>query len=62
VKKYVYINKKPWDKFLTTDNEPFASADAIDFLDHLLRYDHQERILPLEAMEHAYFQPVKAKK
>ena len=34
------------------------SPEALDFLDKLLRYDHQERLTALEAMEHAYFFPV----
>lgn len=27
----------------------------MDFLDHLLRYDHQERLTAQEAMAHPYF-------
>ncbi len=34
------------------------SPEAIDFLDGLLRYDHQERLTPREAMAHPYFEPV----
>lgn len=36
-----------------------VSAEALDFLDKLLRYDHQERLSALEAMDHPYFYPVK---
>lgn len=32
---------------------------GIDFLDKLLRYDHQERLTALEAMAHPYFEPVR---
>ncbi|GAA5879974.1 hypothetical protein JCM3774_005463, partial [Rhodotorula dairenensis] len=36
------------------------SNEAIDFLDHLLRYDHQERITAREALDgHSYFNPVR---
>lgn len=49
---------KPWTKFITGDNERYISDDALDFLDKLLRYDHQERLTPREAMEHPYFTPV----
>ncbi len=31
------------------------SNEAIDFLDKLLRYDHQERLTAREAQAHAYF-------
>lgn len=33
--------KKPWHSFINADNQRFVSNDAIDFLDKLLRYDHQ---------------------
>jgi casein kinase II subunit alpha len=33
--------KKPWHSFVTTENQRFVSNEAIDFLDKLLRYDHQ---------------------
>jgi len=36
-----------------------VSPEAIDFLDRLLRYDHQERLTAEEAMAHAYFNPVR---
>lgn len=47
--------RKPWTKFVTAENQRYVSEAALDFLDRLLRYDHQERILPREAMQHAYF-------
>lgn len=31
------------------------SPEALDFLDKLLRYDHQARLTAREAMEHPYF-------
>jgi casein kinase II subunit alpha len=31
----------------------------LDFLDKLLKYDHQERLTPREAMTHPYFDPVR---
>jgi casein kinase II subunit alpha len=50
--------RKAWLKFKNSDNERYISHEAIDFLDRLLRYDHQERLTPREAMDHAYFGPV----
>lgn len=47
--------RKPWAKFITADNQRFATPEAIDFLDKLLRYDHQERLTAKEAMSHPYF-------
>ncbi|KAJ3250950.1 Casein kinase II subunit alpha [Boothiomyces macroporosus] len=51
--------RKPWSTFINPDNERYISDEAIEFLDKLLRYDHQERILPTEAMQLAYFDPVR---
>lgn len=33
--------KKNWHGFVNAENQRFVSNDAIDFLDRLLRYDHQ---------------------
>lgn len=35
------FQKKLWHSFVTTENQRFVSNEAIDFLDKLLRYDHQ---------------------
>ena len=51
--------RKPWSKFLNQDNQHLVSSEAIDLLDKLLRYDHQERLSPKEAMQHPYFAPVR---
>ncbi|CAO3657572.1 unnamed protein product [Mucor hiemalis] len=53
--------RKPWEKFITNDNQRFAVGGAIDFLDKLLRYDHQERLTAKEAMSHPYFDAVRPK-
>ncbi|KAJ3113674.1 Casein kinase II subunit alpha [Phlyctochytrium bullatum] len=50
--------RKPWIKFVNAENERYVSTEAIDFLDKLLRYDHQERLTPREAMAHPYFDPI----
>jgi len=52
--------RKSWQKFVNQDNQHLVSPEAIDFLDKLLRYDHQERLSPMEAMAHPYFAPVVA--
>jgi hypothetical protein len=33
--------RKPWTKFVTPENAHLVSPEALDFLDGLLRYDHQ---------------------
>lgn len=52
--------KKPWSRFITSENQRFISNEAIDFLDKLLKYDHQERLTAEEAMLHPYFEAVRA--
>jgi casein kinase II subunit alpha len=51
--------RKDWHSFVTSENQSFVSTDAIDLLDKLLRYDHQERLTAKEAMAHPYFAPVR---
>ena len=50
--------RKAWQRFVTQDNTHLVSPEAIDLLDKLLRYDHQDRLSPMEAMKHPYFAPV----
>lgn len=50
---------KPFEKFITSENKHLATPEAIDFLNGLLRYDHQERFTAQEAMQHQYFAPVR---
>jgi casein kinase II subunit alpha len=47
--------RKPWARFVTSENQRYISNEAVDFLDQLLRYDHQERLTAREAQAHAYF-------
>lgn len=37
--------KKNWHGFVNAENQRFVSNDAIDFLDKLLRYDHQVSLI-----------------
>ncbi|KAJ1435189.1 kinase-like domain-containing protein [Ochromonadaceae sp. CCMP2298] len=52
--------RKPWSRFVTTANQHLAVAEALDFLDKLLRYDHMERLTAQEAMAHPYFAGIRA--
>ncbi|KPM40719.1 Casein kinase II subunit alpha [Neonectria ditissima] len=53
------FQKKPWHSFVSSENQRFVTNEAIDFLDKLLRYDHQERLTAKEAQAHPYFDPVR---
>ena len=52
-------SRKPWSKFVNADNQHLVTPEAIDLLDKLLRYDHQERITAKEAQKHPFFDPVR---
>merc|ERR1712137_1212008 len=47
--------KKPFKRFITSENKHLAVPLSIDLLEKLLRYDHQERLTAKEAMNHEYF-------
>eukprot|EP00918_Siedleckia_nematoides_P096306 GHVU01211226.1.p1 GENE.GHVU01211226.1~~GHVU01211226.1.p1 ORF type:complete len:380 (+),score=81.76 GHVU01211226.1:562-1701(+) len=51
--------RKPWKNFVTPENGHLATPDAIDLIGKMLVYDHSNRILPLEAMQHPYFAAVR---
>ncbi|KAK9165969.1 hypothetical protein Scep_001160 [Stephania cephalantha] len=53
-------SRKPWSRFINADNQHLAVPEAVDFVDKLLRYDHQERPTAKEAMAHPYFNPVRS--
>ncbi|CAL4936116.1 unnamed protein product [Urochloa decumbens] len=53
-------NRKPWSKFVNARNRHLVSPEAIDLVDKLLRYDHQERPTAKETMAHPYFNPVRS--
>ena len=54
-------SRKPWNKYVTAENQHMVGTEAIDFLDKLLRYDHQERITAKEAQSHPFFAVLKSK-
>nr|XP_026689348.1 casein kinase 2 alpha subunit isoform X1 [Ciona intestinalis] len=51
-------SRKRWERFVHSDNQHLVSPEAIDFLDKLIKYDHQARLTARESMEHPYFYPV----
>jgi len=51
-------SRKRWERFTTEANSHLVSPEAIDFLDGLLKYDHNARLTAKEAMDHPYFKPV----
>ncbi|MEQ2175565.1 Casein kinase II subunit alpha' [Goodea atripinnis] len=53
--KMVKQSRKRWEQFVQTENQHLVSPEALDLLDKLLRYDHQQRLTATEAMEHPYF-------
>ena len=37
-------SRKPWTKFVSPENQHLVTPESLDFLDKLLRYDHQVRV------------------
>eukprot|EP00756_Hemistasia_phaeocysticola_P036473 Hpha_TRINITY_DN16645_c2_g1::TRINITY_DN16645_c2_g1_i1::g.179733::m.179733/K03097/CSNK2A; casein kinase II subunit alpha len=52
--------RRPWDYFLTKENQHLANPEARDFLSRLLVFDHQMRVDAKSAMQLPYFAPVRA--
>jgi len=52
--------KKEWSRFFTPENQRLVSPEALDLLDKLLRYDHQERATAADAMKHSYFDTIRS--
>jgi len=55
---HTHFKTKPWQSFVKPENQRYISSHGIDFLNNLLRYDHQERPTAEEAMQHVWFKPV----
>lgn len=51
--------KRTWSSMVTPNTQSRCEPDALDLLDRMLRYDHEERILPRDAMKHPYFDSVR---
>jgi len=59
--------RKSWDSFIDSKNQHLCTPDAIDLLSKMLVYERvsnlfllkQARILPCEAMQHPYFDPIR---
>uniref|UniRef100_A0A674BPT3 non-specific serine/threonine protein kinase n=1 Tax=Salmo trutta TaxID=8032 RepID=A0A674BPT3_SALTR len=51
-------SRKRWERFVHSENQQLISPEGLDFLDKLLRYDHQARLTAREAMDHPYFYPI----
>merc|ERR1712048_209043 len=51
-------SRKKWERYVSSDNSDLVTPEALEFLDKLLRYDHQDRLTAREAMEHPYLYPI----
>jgi len=53
------FEKLDWSIFINEENKNLATKEAVDLVDHLLRYDHQTRFTAEEAMAHPFFDEVR---
>lgn len=52
----VPCERRPWTSFINDQNRALADdEDVIDLIDHLLRYDHKERLTAKQALDHPFF-------
>lgn len=51
--------RKPWSKFINSENTHLVNPEALEFLDNLLRYDHAERVTAKDAQNFDYFKPIR---
>jgi casein kinase II subunit alpha len=51
--------RRPYHKFINSDNQHLVSNEAMDFVDKLLQYDPQVRLTAEEAMRHPWFDKVR---
>ncbi|KAL0224075.1 hypothetical protein P9112_003465 [Eukaryota sp. TZLM1-RC] len=51
--------RRPWNRFVLSENEHLVTPDGLDLLDNLLKYDHQSRLTAKEAMQHPFFAEVR---
>eukprot|EP00928_Gymnodinium_smaydae_P066261 TRINITY_DN492_c0_g1_i7.p1 TRINITY_DN492_c0_g1~~TRINITY_DN492_c0_g1_i7.p1 ORF type:complete len:423 (-),score=66.66 TRINITY_DN492_c0_g1_i7:114-1382(-) len=52
--------KRSWESFVLPSNAERADPQALDLINRLLVYDHSLRLSPREALEHPYFDGVRA--
>lgn len=50
-----YGNSYPRRQWIEYGSNELVTAEAVDLLDKLLRYDHAERLTAHEAQAHVYF-------
>eukprot|EP00730_Choanoeca_flexa_P017684 TRINITY_DN8548_c0_g2_i3.p1 TRINITY_DN8548_c0_g2~~TRINITY_DN8548_c0_g2_i3.p1 ORF type:complete len:349 (+),score=78.19 TRINITY_DN8548_c0_g2_i3:165-1211(+) len=50
--------QRHWGKWINAENRHLCTDEAVDLVDKLLRYDHQERLTAQEAMQHPFFKDV----
>ena len=61
VSKFAVFKGKTWKECMDEKtNKKFIDEDSLDLLDKLLRYDPNERLTAMEAMQHKYFDKVRA--
>lgn len=57
----INFTKKHWDKYVNSANEDLIDEEGFDLLDKMLVIDHTQRITARDAIQHAYFDSIRAK-
>ena len=51
--------KVPLKTLINDSNKHLVDADALDLIERMLKYDHDERITSTDALNHPYFDSVR---
>ena len=54
--KMFSFKTKPWERFITAQNEKLVDKKGIALLDEMLKVDHSLRITAHEALRHPFFE------
>ncbi|ONH66732.1 Casein kinase II subunit alpha [Cyberlindnera fabianii] len=57
-----HYTRRPWFRFTNDSNKHLVNDDFVDFINKLLKYDHQERLTAKEALQHKWFDMVRDEK
>mmetsp|Transcript_75589 Transcript_75589/g.138174 ORF Transcript_75589/g.138174 Transcript_75589/m.138174 type:complete len:336 (+) Transcript_75589:79-1086(+) len=55
------LPRKPWKSFISDKNKERSCPESLELIDQFLRYEPAARILPTEAMQHKFFEPLRSK-
>jgi len=56
---HTHWKRKPWETFIKPENQRYITREGLDFLETMLKFDHQLRPTASEAKQHVWFRPIR---